>query len=402
MRISLLEAKATAKRLTTLIERHNSISIAVAWGGMTEVAETLLANKDKFNFVLLGLDFSATDPDLIDRLADVPNAFVTKNRPGCFHPKIFYFESGTKAEAIVGSANFTAGGLGTNFEASVHAKGDADDPFFRQVRAQLTGYRSLELAITKPLADSYRRQAKAAKQPRPKNPVLPDDRKEWAYVTSPLATMSWKDFVKLARQDKHHDFKKRMKLVREIQQMFASTASVGGLDGAQWKGIAGTLHKREAEEAGLDGFDWGWFGSMGGAGTFASLVRQRNPALAAALDAIPRRGSVTEAQFDAYAEAFTAAFANERRTARLAPATRLLAMKRPDIFVGVNGENSTGLAEALSTKPTTMSLDNYWARVIVPIRQAPWYTAPRPNGCDMELWDARAAMLDAIYYAPGS
>ncbi len=144
------------------------------------------------------------------------------------------------------------------------------------------------------------------------------------------------------------------------------------------------------------------FGSMGGAGTFASLVRQRNPELAAALDAIPRRGSVTEAQFDAYAEAFTAAFANERRTARLAPATRLLAMKRPDIFVGVNGENSTGLAEALSTKPTTMSLDNYWARVIVPIRQAPWYTAPRPNGCDMELWDARAAMLDAIYYAPGS
>lgn len=47
-----------------------------------------------------------------------------------------------------------------------------------------------------------------------------------------------------------------------------------------------------------------------------------------------------------------------------------------------------------------LTLDNYWEWVIEPIRQAPWYNAPRPSGPDVEIWDARAAMLDAIYYVP--
>lgn len=401
MQIALLDAKKIARRLTALIEKHERISIAVAWGDLTDVAESLLAAKAKFESVLLGADFSATDPDLIDRLVDVPGAFVAKNRPGCFHPKIFYFQSGAKAEAIVGSANFTKGGLGSNHEASVHVKGAADDAFFEQVRDQLAGYEPLHLPITRKLADSYRRQSEAArKAPRPKNPVLPAEAKDWARVTSPLATMSWPDFVKLARKDTHHDFKKRMKLVRAIQQMFAKTASFADLSVAEWKGIAGVLGGVEAEAAGLDDFDWGWFGSMGGAGTFAERIGQQNRTLAAALDSIPKRGAVTQTQFSDYVQAFTDAFAGSSRTARLGPATRLLAMKRPDVFVCVNGGNKPGLAVALDFRPTMLTLDNYWDWVIEPIRQAPWYNAARPSGRDMELWDARVAMLDAIYYAP--
>lgn len=402
MHVSLLETKAIARRLSALIEKHDRIALAVAWGGITPVAEKLLNNAFKFDSILLGLDFSATDPDLIDRLVDVPNAFVAKNRPGCFHPKIFYFQSGNKAEAIVGSANFTHGGLSVNFEASVHAKGAAADPFFEQVRKQLKSYSFLRVPITKPLAESYRRTAEVAgKMPRSKNPVLPCDRKDWERTISPLATMSWKDFVKSARQDRHHDFHKRMKLMREIQQMFARTASFFDLSVTEWKGIAGVLGNREAEEAKLEGFDWGWFGSMGGAGTFAELIGQKNTALAEALDTIPKRGLITEAQFNAYVTAFTAAFSGVSRTARVPPATRLLAMKRPDVFVCVNGGNTAGLAKALSFAPTTIRLDNYWERVIEPIQQSPWYNASRPAGRDMELWDARVAMLDAIYYEPG-
>mgnify|MGYP001351524494 CR=1 FL=1 len=70
--------QAIARHLSTLIKKHKQISIAVAWGELTGVAEELLANTAKFQSVLLGVDFSATDPDLIDRLVDVPNAFVAK------------------------------------------------------------------------------------------------------------------------------------------------------------------------------------------------------------------------------------------------------------------------------------------------------------------------------------
>src|SRR3546814_18027851 len=124
MQLSLVDAKLSARRLSALIEKHDRISIAVAWGGVTPIAETLLANTSKFEFVLLGVEFSATDPDLINRLVDVQNAFVAKHRPGCFHPTIFYFQSGAKAEAIVGSANFTKGGLDSNWEAGDHVKGE--------------------------------------------------------------------------------------------------------------------------------------------------------------------------------------------------------------------------------------------------------------------------------------
>ena len=230
--------------------------------------------------ILLGVDFSASDPDLIDRLIDVPNAFVAKNRPGCFHPKIFYFQSRTKAEAIVGSANFTKGGLGSNLEASVHIRGLVTDRFFEQVRDQLERYRSLRLPITKALAESYRRQFKAAgSTPRSKNPILPGEGKEWARINAPLAIMSWKDFVKKARADIHHDFEKRMQLLRAIQQMFFKAPSLGSLSAAEWKGIAGVLGDVEAHAAGLDGLEWGWFGSMGGAGTFAELIGLRVPTL---------------------------------------------------------------------------------------------------------------------------
>jgi HKD family nuclease len=358
MQISLLEAKLVARRLSALIKKHDRISIAVAWGGITPVAEVLLANKSKFESIFLGVDFSASDPDLIDRLVEVPNAFVAKNRPGCFHPKIFYFQSGTEAEAIVGSANFTKGGLGSNLEASVHVKGAADESFFEQVRDQLERYRSLHLPITKPLAESYRRQSKAAgSSPRPKNPILPGEAKNWAGINSPLAIMSWKDFVKDARADLHHDFKKRMRLLRAIQQMFSKAPSLGDLSAAEWKGIAGALGYVEADASGLDGLEWGWFGTMGAAGNFAQLIGLQDSALAKALDLIPKRGDVAEAQFDDYTKAFTAAFSGYSRTARLAPATRL--MKRPDFFVGLNGGNKTGLARALSFAPTTLSLENY-------------------------------------------
>jgi HKD family nuclease len=401
MKVSLLEAKSVARLLIKLIEGHDRISIAVAWGGISSVAEVLLANKSKFDSILLGVDFSATDPELVHRLVDVPNAFVAKNRPGCFHPKIFYFETAEIAEAIVGSSNFTKGGLDVNLEASVHVAGAVDEPFFQQVRDQLKGYAHLRLPIDGPLAQSYCRQAKAARaHPRPKNPVLLGDAKGWNRVNSPLATMSWEDFVTGARADLHHDFKKRMKLLRLIQQMFSKTPSLNDLTATEWKGIAGVLGQVEADEAGLGALDWGWFGSMRAAGTFAEHIGARDANLARALDSVPKRGDVTEDQFNTYVEIFSSGFVGAERMARLAPATRLLAMKRPDWFVCVNNGNRKGLAEALSFARTTLSLENYWERVIEPIQQAPWFNEPRPKGKDMELWDARVAMLDAIYYAP--
>lgn len=401
MKIELLESAAIARLLKLLIQKHDSISIAVAWGDLTGLAEALIASKAKFGSVLFGVDFSATDPDLIDKLIDVPNAFVAKSRAGCFHPKIFYFQSGAKAEAIVGSANFTTGGLGSNLEASVHVKGQADEAFFGQVRDQLASYEHLHRPITKKLAASYRRQAEAAASAtKPKNPVLPDDEDQWPRFNSPLATMSWEEFVKRVRRDKFHGFAKRIDLVREVQKIFAHKGSFADLTVAEWKAVAGLLGAAEARTAKLGGFEWGWFGSMNRATEFAKAVGLQAPSIAQAVDLIPRRGDVTQAQFDQYARTFKGALPTSKASNPIGTATRLLAMKRPDFFVCVDAGNKPGLSKALEFRRTMLTLDNYWEWVIEPIRQAPWYNAPRPLGPDVEIWDARAAMLDAIYYVP--
>lgn len=401
MKVELLDARATARRLKTLIEGHDIISFAVAWGDLNDVAETLIANKAKFNTVLFGLDFKATNPDLIDKLVGVPNAFVAKRRPGCFHPKIFYFQSGTEAEAIVGSANFTKGGLASNFEASVYVKGAANETFFKQVRMQLTSYEWLHLAITKKIAASYRRQVAADDNaPRPSHPVLPDNEDQWPRLNSKLAIMPWEDFVRRARRDKHHGFDKRIDLVREIQKMFVRKGSFADLSLAEWKGVAGLLGSVEAAAANLGGPEWGWFGSMKRATAFAKAVGLQDSAIAQALDLIPKRGAVTRAQFEKYVKTFKRALPESKASNPIATATRLLAMKRPDCFVCVDGGNKSRLSKALDFRPTMLNLETYWDWVIEPIQQAPWYTAPRPVGADTELWDARVAMLDAIYYAP--
>lgn len=74
-------------------------------------------------------------------------------------------------------------------------------------------------------------------------------------------------------------------------------------------------------------------------------------------------------------------------------------MKRPDQFVAVNSQNRDGLYEALSVAPTTLDLDAFWERIVVPVRLSPWWLTPRPTKRqEARLWDNRAAMLEFIYY----
>lgn len=401
METKLLDAKGTSRALVRLVEEHGTVHAAVAWAGMTKATRALLASSDKFGSVLIGIDFAATDPDVIDALVDVPNAFYAASRGGCFHPKVYYFETDGRAEAIVGSANMTPGGLGANHEACVHVAGDAKQPIFGDIRRQLEGYAPLRRAITQEFAGGYRRQAEvAARTLRPGRPVLPEDGKAWRQANSRVVNMTWPEFSRAARLDPFHDFAKRMRLLRHVQALFAGVHSFADLSAAQWKGIAGVLGAAEKADTDLAELEWGWFGGMRGAGVFTGRVGARSPELAKALDRIPRQGAVTRVHFETFCSAFAYAFEGESRGGRVPTASRLLAMKRPDVFVCVNKGNRSGLARALDFAPTTLSLGNYWERLVEPIRLSAWYNRDRPGGREGELWDYRAAMLDAIFYAP--
>ncbi|MBD9511982.1 phospholipase D family protein [Ensifer sp. ENS10] len=401
MKVTLLNAGTMPAILNRLIRDHDEIQIAVAWGYNGTLADRLMENKEKFRSVTFGLNGFATSPDLVERLIGTKNAFIAKADKGIFHPKLYLFRTGSKAEAIVGSANFTNGGLGLNHEACLHIEGSVNNEIFDQIQSELSGYDPLKQRVTQVLADSYRRQFEAARKRRgQRDPILPDDRKSGKGLTSSLAKMNWDEFARTAKLDPHHHFKRRMKLLRAVQRLFASAGRFSDLSVTECKGIAGTLGNAEKEAAGLGDHDWGWFGSMGGNGDFAGLIAKQDRRLGAALDCIPRKDPVTLEDFTEYCRKFRKAFvdAQAHHVGEYPTATRLLAMKRPDTFVCANGKNKANLAKALSFAPTTLALENYWDRVIVPIQSSPWYNAPRPDGDDSELWDYRVAMLDTIYY----
>lgn len=399
MSIKLLNAKSVAKRLEQLIADHAEIQVAVAWGYNGHLADCLIRNKKKFTSVTFGLAFCQTDPDLIDRLIGVKNAFVADGGKGTFHPKLYYFRTGDVAEAIVGSSNFTTGGMDRNWEASVHIKGTWDAPFFKQARDCLKSYAELRIAVTKHLAESYRLQFDAAQNlKKPMDPVLPGPGTLAAQLSSPLVKMRWDDYVSAVRASPYHNFDARLSLLRECQIMFASAKSFADLSNNQWKAIAGVIGTKQKVDAGLDGYDWGWFGSMKGMGDFANRVAEQDSFFARAVDCIPRHGDITKGQYEDFCDNFLKAFKDSSRIGGVPTATRLLAMKRPETFVCISRPNLAGLSDALAFPKTTLDLENYWDRVVEPIRISPWYNAPRPTGKFAELWDGRAAMLDAIYY----
>ncbi|MFM9975595.1 MAG: phospholipase D family protein [Beijerinckiaceae bacterium] len=387
------------KTLLRLIPKHEQIYMAFAWAHAGSVADKLIENKHKFKSVTVGLDFCATDPDFVDSLRQVPNAFVFKKGGACFHPKIYLFLTGEKAEAIVGSANFTAGGLGTNIEACLHIRCDASEAAISELLATLHSYALHRQPVTNQLAESYRRQAEiAARRPRPPTPVLPTETIEFQRIDSDLLKMSWPAFIHKARKDPSHHFETRMKFLRYLQTLFAREQSFGSLNSSEWKAVAGIIHPDAVADSGLEKGQIGWFGSMQGSGSFTNLIVNKDGRIAKAVDCIPLRGEVNESDFDRFCELFESAFADSARTGRYPTATRLLAMKRPDVFVCVNNGNKPSLAQALCFAPSTLSLSNYWERVIEPIRLAKWYNAPRPEGVDAEAWECRAALIDAIYY----
>ncbi len=394
-----MNAGKTQSVLKTLIRTCDEIQIAVAWGYNGKLADILMDNSSKFHSVTFGLNGFATSPDLVDRLIGTPNAFIAKADNGIFHPKLYLFRTGNKVEAIVGSANFTNGGLDRNHEACLHIRGSDDDGIFGQIQSELSDYDSLKQPVSRSLSDCYRRQYDAARKRRgPRDPILPNDKKNGKGLTSELAVMSWGKFVSATKEDVH--FKRRMVLLRNIQRLFASVERCSDLSIAEWKGIAGTLGNSESEHANLSEYHWDWFGSMKGLGSFASLIAKQDRQLAAALDCIPRKDTVTFESFKEYSDRFKKAFkdANADRIGGYPTATRLLAMKRPDTFVCLNGKNKRDLAKALNFAPNSLSMENYWDLVIVPIQSSPWYNATRPDGSNSELWDYRVAMLDAIYY----
>ena len=310
---------------------------------------------------------------------------------GIFHPKAFLFWNEDRWELCVGSANLTQGAMGPNQELVLHVTSDTGSHSVQDdLLLQIKEYWKAAEVISKNDASAYRslwsvqqgKRGSASSKHWTHSKSIPPVRIEIMY-------MSWDDFVRGVITEDEDFFEKRCIQIKDASDAFRSQESLVQMDSDTRKMIAGLPNRTYLL--------WACFGSMKGAGTFSGLVNQNNSQLSLALDQIPLEGPVLRDDYNAYIDEFMKAFQDKNH--RIATATRLLAMKRPDNFICFDNQNRVGLCKSFGISVNRMDYERYWDEVILQLRDSVWWNAPIPSEMSERIiWEARAAMLDALFY----
>lgn len=395
--MQLISLQATDKILNLVVECKR-YHVAVAWAGPNLIVDAMLKHHQKMGKMVIGTHMYQTDPFVLERFSNHAGARCVPPNGKLFHPKIYLFELHDRFAAVIGSHNLTNGAFGErNIEASILIEGE-DSDVFDQIEEFISYHHRDAQLISKNFLFSYKIQhAQKAAKLRDletfndfKMPGLVDD--------GSIYTRSWADFVDGVSGDKNHSLEGRLAVLGRAATLFLESPSFRVMPEPQRKAIAGTFGQREHQ---LEGLDWGFFGRMGGHGDFAGLVKRTPALLSSALDQIPDSGMVTKEQYLSFINLYNRAFEHCAHKGKVPGASRLLTLKRPDFFASVNEMNKRGICRAFGNAYSSLSVSNYWERIVLPMHASAWWSHERPrHGLEARIWDNRAALIDSIFYQP--
>lgn len=405
---SLINSKAK-KSIIDLLKKCDSYSVAVAWAGCGDVVSEMLAQRKKINKVIIGTHFYQTNPTVLE---DFEVAAAGKfrifppNNKTLFHPKLYLFAIGDMRIAIIGSHNLTAPAFdGKNIELSVRVSWDvtkeSDDPL-GIINFMEENFNSAEMP-TGSFIEDYKRQHSLNRNKLSTLSEFYSRPKQKTNTFADVMALNWDDYLSEVRSETFNSINLRLQILDCAKEIFLNRGSLFNSSLLERKAIAGTYVKNEPA---LNNIPWGWFGTMRGQGCFKSLIVNNSADLSDALDAIPRTGVVTASDYYSFVDYFKNAFVGQKRKGGVPTASRLLAMKRPDVFFCVNEENWQGVYENFDfsnksiNQKNSVNLDNYWEKIIGPIQTTSWWNSPAPTTeNDRRIWRYRSALLDCIYYA---
>lgn len=169
------DSRVIGEVLGECLDRSTSADVAVAFARRSGLQElgSLPAFQDRGGRLrfLAGSDFEQTEIELLDDLEKRPGAEVKMRFSAeasaadrIFHPKIYVCREGERVSAIVGSANFTRGGLRTNVETAVLLSGESTEPVLRDLSETFDRHWQSPLAV--PLSDKLRQDYGSARRER--------------------------------------------------------------------------------------------------------------------------------------------------------------------------------------------------------------------------------------------
>jgi len=185
-------------------------------------------------------------------------------------------------------------------------------------------------------------------------------------IKSTVFALSWSEYFTLIQKGKFHRFDWRIMLLTTAKSYFRKNKHFSDMEEKQRRELAGIASKNQNRSL----FEWGYFGSMKGAGKFQNRINENNRFISQALDAIPLQGSVHKTDYNNFVDLFQQAFPDGG--SGIAIASRLLAMKRPDCFVCLSKRNKTGLCDAFGI-PKSVVFETYWDDIIEQIHNSVWY-----------------------------
>jgi len=212
-----------------------------------------------------------------------------------------------------------------------------------------------------------------------------------------LENLNWDEYYKtLVSIEGIAVVKERSMLLNHVQKYFKANSSFGNIDYSLRKRIAGI------ELGTWEGINWLYFGSMIGAGYFKKGIKDNYKGISNALNQVPLEGEITQTNFNKFIYLFSEAFQVRDGGAGLATATRLLAMKRPDIFICIDKQNAETAANFFNI-PSNINMkhkDQYWEEIVLKCQTMPWWNSEPPsNPIELLAWQGRVAMLDCILYS---
>jgi hypothetical protein len=398
------DPKSAGRLFMELARRANRIRIATAWGSpYAPVFDCLRdAQNERRLELVVGWDFEGTHPKFLRELR-LSLRVMPRGGGVTFHPKAYLFIQDGKFDAIVGSSNLTRGGFSGNVELNLRISGATNERYFgdidRYIQRQWDGSRE----ISKLEIDNYERRWRMAKkrarhfsEPRLKLDLSHSKRQ---MIVDPKLDVGWTEFFRLLRKvdgTNHYVFKRKQEesylgVIDYVQDCFARDGSLSRMEREERSNVAATNTHSV----------YGLFGTTHSVGSFTHAVLTTPALIDRALDRIPfdSRRPVTKAEFDSFFAEFQK-FAKSLSPPRPAVgcASRLLAMKRPDSFVCVNGENRTRLARAFGFSDAELrTVSGYW-KLCEHLWSLSWHRSPRPKSrYQLDAWKARVAVIDAVY-----
>lgn len=387
--MKILGDKQLENILKKNIKKYDSISFCIAFATHRHnVFEELWKNKSKLKQCTFGLDNHITSPDFIRKFSPTKKAKFISSRGKIFHPKIYFFEN-SKSDwvCISGSSNFTLGGIKKNNEFNIifNSSDDIDNSLYKQIKTEIKNYWQCGKSMSEAEINVYSNARK--NKSAPIKPKSSRSKEAWEIE---IIKWDWDTFYKKVKKEGTRRTDERIKLLSKVRKDMKNT---------NFQELSELDRKLIAGYNGPNGIEWGLFGSMKSAFHFTEAINRNNPILAKAIDDFPSRGKITIRDVLEFRTQYKKALIDKKQG--MAPLTRLLTMKRPDIFVCITSANANKIKEnfGFSHKSSLDNLERYWEELIMKIQCANWYNSNKPKVYqEKQVWRGRVAFLDSIFY----